>query len=915
MKFKKTFKDKESGGIAASQPRSIPAGFFGCALGRPEKTAFVYYEAGRRCDISYGEMSRFVIAVSALLVEKGSFKKGDRVAVCAENGPFWCISYLAASSLGAVCVPVDAELDEADIAAIIQSAGATAAFADARAIKKMSSAPGLDLVIDLDGPDFRRALKDAPTLDPATLKTRAQEASARISPDCLASIIFTSGTTGKPKGVMLTHGNFCADADALARAGIVGERDKVVSVLPLHHTYPFMCAFLLPVFGGATIICPPGLKGPELAAAIRDNDATVMVAVPRLLEMFLNAIETKLNSKPRRVRAMAGALRALNGFLTRTAGINAGRTFLKPVHAAFGRSFKLLASGGAKLAPEIMTGLESLGFTVLEGYGLTETSPVAAFNPLKKRKPGSVGIPVAGAEIRTDAPPGLEGEILIKGPMVMKGYYRMPEETDAVLTDGWFRTGDVGLIDGQGYLFITGRLKEMIVLGSGKKIYPEDLEKKFAGIALIKEICVYEKSQRGGTLHALVVADMEYAKAAKTANLYETLKWEINAVASTLPDYMRIKGFRVSAEALPRTRLGKLRRFLIPRIAQGAALPASSGAGGGASDAVEDLDETARAVLKILEAAAAGGRHVLLSDNLELDLGLDSLQRLETAAAIEQRFGTGVDAEAMSGVHTAGELVEMVRALLKGGGNMASGNSSSAVPGEVPLRQPSEAELYAAGYKLTRLERMAEAAAIFVLRVFFGIFYRLRITGMENLPEPPFIVCANHASYLDAFIAAASLPAGVRRKTYFQGAKVFFDGRLSRRFGRTARVIPIDPDAALTAALSVSAHVLREGGALCIFPEGGRTFDGGMQPFMRGFAILALRCGAKVVPMGITGSYEALPRQKTMPSFFKRITVNVGRALDPAEIVKEAAGADADKYRLVADRVRAEVEGLLTGCK
>jgi long-chain acyl-CoA synthetase len=901
---------KASGGIASSPPQSIPAGFFHCAMDRTEKTAFVHYETGRRREISYGELSRFVLAASNLL-EENNFKSGDRIVICAQNSPFWCIAYLAASSVGAVCVPVDSELDKSDIASIIQSAGASIAFADSGTILKVAAAPGMTAVIDLDAPDFRLALENYPAPDSAALKTRADEVAARISSDDLASIIFTSGTTGKPKGVMLTHGNFCADAHAVARAGIVGERDKVVSLLPLHHTYPFTCAFLLPILGGATVVCPPGLKGSELAAAIKDNDATVMVAVPRLLEMFLNAIETKLNLKPRPVRVIAGALRSLNGFLVRTAGINAGRTLFKPVHAAFGRSFKLLASGGAKLAPEIMTGLESLGFTVLEGYGLTETSPVVAFNPNLKRKPGSVGIPVDGAQISTDAQPGREGEILIKGPMVMKGYYRMPEETALVLTDGWFRTGDLGQIDSDGYLFITGRLKEMIVLGSGKKVYPEELEKKFAGIALIKEICVYEQNERGGTLHAIVVPDMEYAKAVKVANLYEVLKWEINAVAANLPDYMRIKGFKISVEALPRTRLGKLRRFMMRRIADGTALPAASDTG--LSAAAEDLDETARAVLKILETAAGGGRSVMLTDNLELDLGLDSLQRLETAAALERRFGMSVDGEAMSAVHTAGELVEMVRALLKSGNlsgdEISPEDLSTDARGEVPLREPSEAELYAAGYRLTFFERLAEAGAIFLLRVFFGLFFGLKITGFKNLPEPPFILCPNHASYLDSFIVASMLPASVRRKTYFQGAKVFFDGRFSKRFGRAGRVIPIDPDAALSGALSVSAHVLRQGGALCVFPEGGRTFDGSMQPFMKGFAILALRCGAKVVPVGITGSYDALPRHRSMPAFFKRITVNIGRAMEPSDIVKDA-DRDADKYRLVADKVRAEVEGL-----
>ena len=325
---------------------------------------------------------------------------------------------------------------------------------------------------------------------------------------------------------MLTHKNFCSDADALIQAGILSRDDSVIGVLPLHHTYPFMGNLLIPVLLGIPITYPQSLKGPDLMAAMRDFGVTILVSVPQLLELIRNGILNKIKQLPGPMPKIMLGILDICGNLRRNFNINPGKVVFKSVHKALGKQFRFSACGGAKLDPQVMKDLEALGLTILEGYGLTETSPVVTFNPIEKRKPGSVGSTLPSAEIKIIAPATntelqvmQEGEIVIKGPMVMRGYYKNPEATSQVMHDGWFHSGDLGYIDHDGYLFITGRIKEVIVLSSGKNIYPDEVEKLYLKIPLIKEICVMGIEEKGiiESLQAVIVPDTEYARKLKSA--------------------------------------------------------------------------------------------------------------------------------------------------------------------------------------------------------------------------------------------------------------------------------------------------------------------------------------------------------------------------------------------------------------
>ncbi|MEJ2696891.1 MAG: AMP-binding protein [Candidatus Sulfobium sp.] len=882
----------------ADQKISITDKFLDAARSYPENVLFHYFDEGWK-SLFYSEFSRRVRCLASFLAANG-IGAGDRAAIISENRPEWCSAYLSIIMAGGTAVPIDSQLGPEEIANLLGDSESKTVFHSRKtgpnllaAREIISSASGVSpLLVDFDSPGYEMLLQTAPAVP-----------FAKRGGEDTASIIYTSGTTGRPKGVMLTHGNFCADAQSLIEAGIVSHEDNVLAVLPLHHTYAFMCTFLVPLFLGASITYPESLKGPDLTTALQDRKVSVLVGVPQLLDVIRTGMLQKMEGMPGPLPVFLAAVRRVSGFLREKFDINPGRIFFRSVHAALGKNFRFFASGGARLDPSVMKDLEGLGFTVLEGYGLTETSPVVTFNPFSKRKPGSAGRPLPSVEIRILSPSGTgEGEIAVKGPMVMKGYYRNPSATAETLQEGWFRTGDIGRLDSEGYLFITGRSKEVIVLGSGKNIYPEEVEKAYLASPVIKEICVLG-TKEGNALHAVVVPDLDYAREKRISNIQEEIKWEIREISSRLPSYMRITGLSVRTEPLPRTPLGKLRRFMITETAPVQARADRIKKGGKVPE-----DEISRKVLDSLEQFLGKGEEPGEDDNLELDLGLDSLSKIELAASLEKALSTKLEEDFLFDVNTVRELTEKIRkqaaAISAAGPPVPSGWK------EILSREPSKEDL-----SLVSLEepgkKMLPAFIIHsVLRTLFRIFFRLEAEGLENIPaDGNFIVTPNHTSYLDGFVAVLSLPFSYFRRMYALGLSEFFAGRIKGWFAKTAHVIPIDSSAYLSKALQVSAHVLAKGRSLIVFPEGGRSFDGTLMEFKKGVGILAVEAGIPVVPAYIQGTFRSLPRGAAFPRP-EKIRIIFGQPLRASSIDFTHKKEDTDDYQHFADLLKKRVEEL-----
>ena len=862
----------------------------------PDNTAFHYYDTGWQT-VTYRELAGRVTNLASHLIAPGA-KINDRIAVISENRPEWAVAYLAILFSGCTAVPLDAQLGPEEVKTLLLDAGTTIVLHSNKTAGQLAGfaehfrkSLGRNLLlIDFDSREYREIEKRP-----------MAESLPTCGEDDIASIIYTSGTTGNPKGVILTHRNFCSDARALIDARIVSHEDNVLSVLPLHHTYAFMCTFMVPVFLGASITYPQSMKGPDMVSAIKGRGVSIVVGVPQLLGLIRNNIITRINALSRPLAFFLIKLIALSGTVRKRLNINLGRLIFGSVHRNFGNRFRFFASGGAKLDPAVMEGLEALGFTVLEGYGLTETSPVVTFNPVEKRKPGSAGKPLPSVSIRIANPSDVgEGEIEIKGPMVMKGYYNKPSATAEVLHDGWFRTGDIGRLDRDGYLFVTGRSKEVIVLSSGKNIYPEDVEKMYLSSKLIKEICITAIEHQGITdsLHAVIVPDFEYAKQAAISNLYDTVKWEINALSGKLPSYMRIQGFTLQKDPLPRTPLGKLRRFMI-KVGQ----PQHEEKNVSAAEETLFADNIGSNVLKALRDMSRKENEIQADDNLELDLGLDSLSKIELVVALETAFSLKLPEDFMSDIHTIRELVEKIR----------RSSGAPQVPGaekigwkEIISAEPEEQIMLEKPELMMLPSRVVHA----VMKLLMRLLFRLETQGLENISQSGnYIITPNHASYLDGFVVVLSLPFSVFRNLYLLGISDFFTGSLKSWFAKKAHVIPIDSSSYLNRALQTSAYVLRHGRSLCVFPEGGRSPDNTLLEFKKGVGILAIEMEIPVVPVYIKGAFEALPREAAWPKF-RKISVTFGTPLSARDIDFSKKPADMDDYQYFAYLIREKVKEL-----
>src|SRR5512143_352987 len=825
---------------------------------------------------TYRDLLNSIAAASRALSGLG-IEKGDRVALLSENRPEWMIAYLSVVSLGAVIVPLDAQYTEGEVALLLADSGSKAVFISETTRQKLPRNGPFEIITFDQGKGI--SFGELMTAHPGSVLPPSPAAGD------LAAILYTSGTTGDPKGVMLSHGNLASNCGSVISLNLVDERDNLLCLLPLHHSYPAIACIHLALSIGATVTMLNSLKGPDILACIQETGVSVLVGVPQLFAGLRRAIFEGINKKPAPVRSLVSLLLRTNGLLRKTVGLNIGKSLFHEVHARFGPRFRIAASGGARLEPDVYTDMTNLGFTVIEGYGLTETSPVSTFNPLNRQKAGSIGIPVPGVEVRiADPDEDNQGEIAIRGPNVMQGYYKKPEWTAEVLREGWFYTGDLGYRDRDGYFFITGRSKEMIVLSTGKKIFPEELEKYYKKIPAIKEICLIQ-GERG--IEAAVVPDFDYLRKMNLANSRETIAFAIEDLAKDLPPYKRITGLKIFKDPLPVTRLGKLRRTKVRELYERAGERAQQEAQ--EADAGLLADPVMKKLLACLEPFSPK-KNIAPDDNLELDLGLDSLARVELVVSIEKTFGISLPDSFGSEVFTVKDAVVKIKEQLASG-TVAAGKGVKMTWADILSREPSEELKSQIELDSGVFCSGGRHLLTLMLRCLLSIYGRLSIRGTENLPKTgPFIIAPNHLSLADAPAVMCTLPWAVTAQTFFLGTTDFFGGPVTSRLAKLLHVIPVDMETRLSSAMQLSAHVLRRGKVLCVFPEGGRSRDGRIKEFKKGVGIIARELNIPVVPAAIRGTYEMLPTGRMLPKPAK-ISVSFGRPIYPEgrdydEIVK-----------------------------
>jgi long-chain acyl-CoA synthetase len=449
---------------------------------------------------TYGELAGLVRRLAGGLRGAG-VGRGDHVALLATNSREWVAACLAVVSAGAVVVPLDAQLGDDSLRHALEDSGAGHVFTTADQAARLEN-------VDT-GAALRTILLDVGEDDGRSWRCLPREEWVNVppaEPGDVAVLFYTSGTTGAAKGVPLSHANLVFQIDSLLGADLISEDDRVLLPLPLHHVYPFVIGMLTPLAAGLPIVLPRSLTGPQLVRALRKGEATMMVGIPRLYGALNSGIVEGVGSGGRLAATLFEGGVGLCVRLRRITGLDIGGLLLRPLRRRFGPRLRVLASGGAALDVDLAARLEGLGWRVAVGYGLTETVPLLTLNPPDGSKLGSVGRPVSGVEIRIDcgARTGKEGEILARGPNVFSGYLNRPEETSKVFDDGWFRTGDLGYFDDDGYLYVTGRASTLIVTLGGKNVQPETVEAAYLENPLIREIGVLH---RDGRLVAVIVPE------------------------------------------------------------------------------------------------------------------------------------------------------------------------------------------------------------------------------------------------------------------------------------------------------------------------------------------------------------------------------------------------------------------------
>lgn len=521
--------------------------------------------------ISYIELGRRT-SDTAYNLKKLGVEKADRVAILSESRPEWAIAFFGIVSCAGITVPVDAKLSDTEIEFILNNSEAKCIFISQAFLERMKNLkrhlPHLKDIISLDDTTDKEVLllKD--------FKVPEDEIAHRdIEPEDTAIIVYTSGTTGVAKGVMLTYKNLLFEVMALHNYIHFSPKDRFLSILPLNHMLELTGGLIAPLYAGACVTYCDSLKPPVLIKLMQETKTTAMVCVPLVLKMFHNSIMRKVQEMNPAKKKMFYRILGLSKFLLNF-DIHLGRLLFAELHKQFGGNLKCFVSGGAPLDPVVEEDFNAMGFNILQGYGLTETSPVVTVNTFSERKYTSVGIPLKGVEVKIlkNQETDREGEIIVRGPNVMHSYYKNKEKTDEVLKDDWFYTGDIGYIDRDGFLYITGRIKNMIVLGAGKKVFPEEIEEVMSHSPYIKEMCVLGKKAtaglRAGTeeVFAIIVPNTDAFSENEKQNptlIKEKINSEINRLGENLAEYKKISDFQLYSDELPKTSTRKVKRNLV----------------------------------------------------------------------------------------------------------------------------------------------------------------------------------------------------------------------------------------------------------------------------------------------------------------------------------------------------------------
>lgn len=761
---------------------------------------------------------------------------GGKVLLLSENRPEWIFALYAAWKRNCIVIPVDHLSTSEEVAYILSDSRPETIFcSEAKrdiietAVISSEYHPEI-LIFEATGLSKQTGNQSHADLEIPELSD-------------IALINYTSGTTGNPKGVMLTFKNLLTNIIAVSvSVPIITSDERILMLLPLHHILPIMGTVVIPFYAGSTVAMAPSMSSEDIIKTLQKHKISIIIGVPRLYNAIRKGIMDKIKS--------SGIASFLFSFAKRAGSRGLSRFLFKKVHQKFGGNLKYLVSGGAAIDRQVVEDFNVLGLELLEGYGMSEAAPMITFNRPSSVRIGSVGQPVPGVFVELR-----KGEIVAKGDNIMKGYYNKPQETKEVLVDGWLYTGDLGSVDKDGYLYITGRKKDIIILSNGKNINPEEIETKLEKISLaVKEAGIYALND---TINAVILPDFNWLKEKQIENIHDYFKWEIiDNYNSKASPYKKILSFALVNEELPKTRLGKIQHFKLEKFANLIKKRNDE-------DTVEEFQEYVY-LKKFIEEQLE--RKVKPFDHIEMDLAIDSLGLVSLSVFVHTSFGIDIKENEFAKFESVVKLAGFIR-------DNRSRMAVEKINWKDILKSPFHFRLPKSG--------IIGTFSRYISRMFLKFYFRIKAEGLSNLPEGPCIIAPNHQSVFDGLFLAAVFRNRLMKKTYFYAKEKHFKSGWLKAFARKHNIIIMDINKDLKQSIQKLAELLKKGKNIIIFPEGTRSKDGRLGQFKKTFAILSQELNIPVVPVMINGSFKALPSGSWLPKPFSRIDIRILQPVYP----------------------------------
>jgi AMP-dependent synthetase/ligase len=765
-----------------------------------------------------------------------------------ENRPEWIYSFFTIWDKNSAAIAIDAQSSPKEILYVLEDSNPDIIMCSNETEKNI-----LEAISNYNFKDNIKVLNvDNFKIDNEKMKKIANSQFELRNPEGnqTAAMLYTSGTTGSPKGVMLTYNNLMTEMEGIYEKGIFDHRDQILALLPFHHVLPLTATVLLMLRYQTSIVFVRKIASKEIFEALEKNRVTALIGVPRVFKLFYDGIKQQIDAK--------FITRAIFKIMSKSKSIPLKRKVFSKVHKKFGGHLDFIVAGGAKLDPEIARFYETLGIYSLEGYGLTETSPVIAVNSKNERKIGTIGKKLYNVDVKIE-----NEELWVKGPIVMKGYYNKPEKTAEVMTeDGWFKTGDLAKIDEEGYITIIGRRNSMIVLSNGKNIDPETLENRLIAKSdkLIKEAGIFNHQNK---LAAIIIPDLLECRKRNINNVKTYIKNIVEDYNLSAHNYEKVLDYKVFEEELPKTRVGKLRRFMLPNLYEQNVVKKAK------------VAEPDNEVYKILKeyVKKAKGIEPQPEENLELEIGMDSLDIVEFFAYIENNFGLQLDEEKFAEMPNLKLLSEYINE-----------KAVKIENNEINWKQIIEE---AKPIKDDKNRWITKFLKVF-LDVIIKVYFRIQRNGREKLDPKPKIYVSNHQSFIDPLILGSLLPKSILYNTIFLAIDWYFKKFPLKLLVSNGNVILIDINKNIRKSVEEIVGYLKSGKNVLIFPEGARTKDGKVAEFKKVFAIISKELGIDVQCLGIKGGFEAYSRYMKFPKP-KKIKVAVLDIIKPEGSYEEIA--------------------------